>query len=625
VSDLTEAVLLETGAMRGLEAGSNRVREDYASGSSPSFDPLTSIPWAAAFWASDPAVTPPANGAVIPSTWNQPGSYTATEWTRVQSPTFVASWQNGKPAINFPGTGGSTQHRLTTTFAATNQAQVTVAIIGETTSSESDLMDGIDSSADRLVLDRTGGQWRMYRGSNVVSTTSDGLPHLFIARYFNDGADTLTVDGVVKIGPASVGVANAGKTIAIGSTLNNQDHAGSKVAFVGLVTGELTTQQRSDLLAWYQSYYIAPVVPTWTYDFTDDADGAPAGWTTTAGNPAVVTSGMLRCNVDWYYTQARMDTPTMTTFGRRITAEFQWSVLTEEINIGLVNAANDQLNALVLGGNGNWFCVRNEGYDGPSGTWTPPPINTTFTVEYTWSNAYGIFKVNGTKIGEGSWGNGPVDPTTAIYTRIQMGGNTGLRKVKYEQLVYSDDFNRIDTTPTAEGGAGLGPLWIAGLTDRFQIAGNKAVQPYMGFDYLAVYDASLGGIDMWAEADVDMKTLQTNQRCSLVVRRDDFFNWRYLGFMDWNGQLTIAFNGGGNYEIIAQGGSHGSATTGKLRLEIQGFTLKLYYNGTLAVTGTDAAQHSNFGKWAGMEQKYDNVPMSMDNFRCGPLPYLAPP
>src|SRR6185295_17677304 len=147
--------------------GAYRKVEGVAGGGG--FNPLTSIPWVAAFWAEDPAVSAPSNGAVIPATWNQPGSYTAVEWSRVQSPTFISNWQNGRPAVSFPGTGGSTQHRLTTTFAATNQSQVTVAIIGETTNSESDLMDSISSNADRLVLDRTGGQWRMYRGANVVS------------------------------------------------------------------------------------------------------------------------------------------------------------------------------------------------------------------------------------------------------------------------------------------------------------------------------------------------------------------------------------------------------------------------------------------------------------------------
>src|SRR6187551_1612753 len=111
------------------------------------------IPWAAAFWAEDPAVTAPANGAVIPASWTQPGTYTTIEWTRVGSPTFISDWKNGKPAVNF--TQGQ---RLTTDYSASTQPTVTICVVGETSNTESDLTDSIAASAlTRLVIDRTGG------------------------------------------------------------------------------------------------------------------------------------------------------------------------------------------------------------------------------------------------------------------------------------------------------------------------------------------------------------------------------------------------------------------------------------------------------------------------------------
>ena len=217
------------------------------------FDPLTAIPWSAAFWAEDPAVTAPANGAVLPTTWNQPGSYTTGEWVRVGSPTFISSWTGGKPAVNF-----AQGHRLTADFSASLVASITFVIVGETTTTESDLTDSADTFAGsgtrRMVFDRVGGLWRVYRGNSVSAATGNASPHLFIVRCFNDGADSVTVDGTAVLSAQSFGN-NTSVGVGLGSTDTNTDHVTSKLAFFGIVTGELTTLQRSDLLTWAQSHY----------------------------------------------------------------------------------------------------------------------------------------------------------------------------------------------------------------------------------------------------------------------------------------------------------------------------------------------------------------------------------
>jgi Fibronectin type III domain len=214
--------------------------------------PFNIAPWTLVMWAEDPTMTPPSNGATIPSTWNQPGTYTtAATWARVGTPTFITSWVGGRPAISFPQGG-----RLTAAMAATNQNHVTVAFVAETTTSESDLCDSVTPQVgpDRLVLDRSGSHWRMYRGNNTDTGIGDASPHLFIARFFNDGADTLTIDGVTRLSSFSCG-SLAGPNIALGSSTSNTDHVTSKIAFAGVITGELSTTQRSDLLAWFHSYY----------------------------------------------------------------------------------------------------------------------------------------------------------------------------------------------------------------------------------------------------------------------------------------------------------------------------------------------------------------------------------
>jgi hypothetical protein len=219
------------------------------------YDPLTAIPWQTVFWASDPAVTPPADGATI-TAWNQPGSYTVDEWSNDGTPTFIASWTNGKPAVDY-GQGD----RLKASFAAAATQNVSVAVVGETTTSESDLCDdaNLDGANKRLMIDRVGTAWRLYRGSLISSgAVANATPHLFIARYNGTaGGDYLKVDGTQVIGPTATGT-QTNSRIAIGSAATNALHVQSKVAFCGVITRDLTTAEQADLRTWSQSYYGTP-------------------------------------------------------------------------------------------------------------------------------------------------------------------------------------------------------------------------------------------------------------------------------------------------------------------------------------------------------------------------------
>jgi hypothetical protein len=273
---VSDSRLLESGGGRSGEGATFRALESYGVG----YDPLTAIPWLAVFWAEDPAVTPPANGAVVTS-WNQPGATALDEWAipsapaTTEPPHFISSWTNGRPALDF-----LQGDRIATTIAAAPTSTTTVAIVGETTTSDSDLCDDEAATDHRLLIDRgTGGtEWRMYQGVLVATITpADSDPHLFVG-YFSTPLTELFVDGTRVIGPTTGG-SNFSNVIALGSSANNFDHGQSKIAFAGVIDRQLTTGEVADLLAWYQDHYVA-AAPVYGDDFNraDTTYGLGPNW-----------------------------------------------------------------------------------------------------------------------------------------------------------------------------------------------------------------------------------------------------------------------------------------------------------------------------------------------------------
>ena len=230
------------------------------------FDPLRSIPWRTAFWASDPDQAVPSNGASV-TAWRQPGAIQIDEWASAgTAPTFVSSWVNSKPCLNMGG-----DSRLTSAYSPANTLYTTVVIVGATTdSSSSDLCDDPVASSTRLLIDRVSGDWRIYRGGSVLAVAgANDKAHLFIARYNNTTGDYLKIDGATRISGSATGT-SAGQRIALGSTASGA-HTASRVAFAGVLTGrDLTSTELSNLLTWYEGYYkVAPtLVQTWSADYS---------------------------------------------------------------------------------------------------------------------------------------------------------------------------------------------------------------------------------------------------------------------------------------------------------------------------------------------------------------------
>jgi hypothetical protein len=188
-------------------------------------------------------------------------------------------------------------------------------------------------------------------------------------------------------------------------------------------------------------------------------------------------------------------------------------------------------------------------------------------------------------------------------------------------VVFADNFNRADTTQSGGGvgGVGLGANWTAA---SWAIQSNKAAKVGGSGDY-AVAHFDTGSDDNWSEADT---VIGNSVYAVMNARRpsatDDSVNATgYLGFIQPDGSATsLGKSINGAYQDI---GSWGPGPAGfvqgvsvhKLRLEVQGTTIRLYVDNILKVTATDSSIVS--GHFCGFNA---NV-VSFDNFRCGALPW----
>ena len=216
------------------------------------------IPWDYSFWADQPGFTPPADGQLLPSAPQDLGSedYGGSEigvWGRA---TTNEVWRTdpfgaGKPAIELIGS-----HGLSKTNLQGVPTERTAVVIGRALGADSDLFDS--GPGNRTLVDTSAGFFRLYGGAVFNAVAADTDLHLFIAHFDGvtaSGGDSLTLDGVEYTGEAGSHV--LGDDLLIGYTPNGAGNVdGVQVAFVGLIDRALTTQEKADLLVWYQAEYL---------------------------------------------------------------------------------------------------------------------------------------------------------------------------------------------------------------------------------------------------------------------------------------------------------------------------------------------------------------------------------
>ena len=218
-----------------------------------SFDPL-SITWHGVYWAEAPTWTNPGDGNAV-SQWDDVSGNGAhfTQATAGSRPTYRSSVAalNGKPALEFDGSA-DTMASTHTTVAQT----VTWVFVARNTGTSQGAYFDADGDFRQILSKLNATQYRMFANSVVDVGGADAGAHLLIVQ-MSGSTSSLAEDGVTLTGTVDPGTAGVPHT-RIGSSFGSSNFMAGEMAFVGRKSGTLTTQERSDLLAWSQSHYGTP-------------------------------------------------------------------------------------------------------------------------------------------------------------------------------------------------------------------------------------------------------------------------------------------------------------------------------------------------------------------------------
>lgn len=181
--------------------------------------------------------------------------------------------------------------------------------------------------------------------------------------------------------------------------------------------------------------------------------------------------------------------------------------------------------------------------------------------------------------------------------------------VPFSSDLYTDNFNRADTTP---GTGGLGANWTS--NGGFQISSNTAIATASA-DYWVNWSTAMPSPDHYIECDI----INPSAGGYLVLHvRTSGPSATLSGYEAFMGPGTTTFEIGrdsGGYTQLALGGSQ-PGTSCRLRLEAVGSAIRVYRNGVLALTATDPSPLT--GTYVGLNAFfYAGGGGAFDNFAAG--------
>ncbi len=226
-----------------------------------SFDPTTAIAWEAAFWASDPSWSNPGNGNPV-SAWRNFGSRAgagdAAQSTANRKPTYLSSVAglNNQPGVSFDGAGsGLGDYLITGNFSSAFTTQGSIIVIGKRDGAGAGGNESLATCAGSsafTTLYFASGKVNLYASSGFAGPAFDNSAHLYRGRT-NGASSAIAVDESVTTG--TVG-ATSYAFVSIGRGGNDTDQPKMTVAFVGLYSGDITTDgQWSAFKTWAASTY----------------------------------------------------------------------------------------------------------------------------------------------------------------------------------------------------------------------------------------------------------------------------------------------------------------------------------------------------------------------------------
>lgn len=189
----------------------------------------------------------------------------------------------------------------------------------------------------------------------------------------------------------------------------------------------------------------------------------------------------------------------------------------------------------------------------------------------------------------------------------------GDHAVPSASVVFADNFNRAD--------GGLGSEWTKHTGADPAIVGNKVSATYSGTaEMTASFNHALAA-DQWAEADVTTTVTATDSGIMVPVARvsSDGQSLYYPWINPAGPAVALWRRVSGGYANVYGSEVPIASKNCKLRIEAQGTTLRVYVDGVLKITATD----SNLATGKAGIWQYLNATgtITLDNFRCGELPY----
>lgn len=226
---------------------------------SSSFDPA-SLGWYAAYWASDPLWSAPANGGNV-STWRDLSGNGRTITAAGTPPVMATTGFNGLPAVRFASGTKPIGRTVSPSLAQPDSVVVIARPTGTNASTQMRAYEtyafGGDGSGRRLLGGYGATGYIMYTGTgSVISITSFGAAStspLLMAAVFNGSSSFMYRNGSTS----STATSGSGGANAIG--IGGDGALGlfiGDIAFVGVYSGNVTANALwPTFCAWASSTY----------------------------------------------------------------------------------------------------------------------------------------------------------------------------------------------------------------------------------------------------------------------------------------------------------------------------------------------------------------------------------
>ena len=223
------------------------------------YNPLTAITWAAAFWADDPSWSNPGNGNAV-SSWRDGtgGTNHAVQATGTKQPLFRSSVTalNNRGGVEFDGVNDILVAPISS-IAQPYSMVVISQFVANTDNTYVMTTAASGASPGIRQVNSSGFVFGLYAGTAYNSTAAADTNGFLVTGYFNGASSVVTKDGTAAASGAA-GATATGTTLnlaAFGST-SPTAFSNQRLAFVGLISGNVTTngawtQFKSDTATYY--------------------------------------------------------------------------------------------------------------------------------------------------------------------------------------------------------------------------------------------------------------------------------------------------------------------------------------------------------------------------------------